>query len=54
MGDSKFVLVLCLFAGLVIYNGLRGIGWIAHVVVPGLVLGLVFYGAVEAIKWVRR
>lgn len=54
MGDSKFLLILCLFLGVVIYTGLRGVGWIAHMLVPGLTLGLVLFGLVAAVKWLRR
>lgn len=54
MGDNKFILLACLFVGLVIYNGLRGIGWLAHMFVPGLALGLVFYVAILGVRWMRQ
>lgn len=52
--NDRVLIPLCLLAGVLVINGTRGIGWIAHFVVPGLVLGLVFWALVRFMMWIRR
>lgn len=51
--DSKLLLPICLLGGLVVMIGLRGIGWIAHLLVPGLVLGVVFFAILKVVGAIR-
>lgn len=52
--DTRILLMCCLFAGVLINIGLRGMGWIASLIVPGLMIGFVFYLIIEAMRWMKR
>lgn len=54
MKDSRLLLILCLFAGVLINVGLHGMGWIARLVVPGLMIGVVFYVIIQVAMWGKK
>jgi hypothetical protein len=53
MGAAKTLLPLCLLAGLLVMIGLRGIAFLAHLLIPGLILGIVFYFLIVAVGQFR-
>ncbi len=51
--DTKYMLPIFLGLGVVVNIGTRGIGYMAHLVVPGLILGAIFYGIYIFVRTVR-
>lgn len=51
---NKSLLAFCLLLGVVLMIGLRGLGWIAHLVVPGLLLGAGLYAVIQIVLWVKK
>jgi len=41
--DWRILLPICILMGVVVNSGLRGIGWLAHFLMPGLMLGVVLF-----------
>ncbi|AXQ68801.1 hypothetical protein HOU00_gp324 [Caulobacter phage CcrPW] len=52
--NDRVLVPMCLLAGVLVINGTRGVGWIAHYVMPGLALGVVFYVLVKVLMAVKR
>jgi hypothetical protein len=50
---NLILLFACLFFGIVINIGLRGLGYVAHLIVPGLFLGALVYGVISVVMLVR-
>jgi hypothetical protein len=48
MMSAKALLPLSLLAGLIVMIGLRGIAFLAHLLIPGVILGIVFYFLIVA------
>lgn len=51
--DKIGLLFLCLFAGIIVNIGTRGLGYVAHLVVPGLGFGFVLWVAIMIVLAVR-
>lgn len=53
MMSAKALLPLSLLAGLIVMIGLRGIAFLAHLLIPGLILGIIFFFLIVCVVELR-